>query len=294
MNTKKIDSLSPDVLCKMRQIEISTKRLLKGIVPGDSRSMQKGVGLDFDQIREYQMGDDVRFIDWSGTARTGTLLVKQYVQERARVILVAVDVSSSSFFSSGQERKCDIMAQVASVFALVAEYNNDSVGLLLFSDTVELYVPAGKGMDHVRKLMRILFTYEPKGARTSFDAIFKKLADLQRKDTIVMIISDFIGELETIYCTIVARLYSLIAVRCLDKNEHVMPGIGFMTLVDVETGEMVAIDTSNNAKKVDILLAARIDEQNVFFKKKGIDVLDVSVDQLFIGDMVRFFQRRMR
>lgn len=295
MSKKGIDFLPSDLLGKIKQIEISTKRLLKSISPGSNRSNQKGAGFDFDQIREYQMGDDVRCIDWLGSARSGVLLTKHYVQEISRCVFIAVDVSRSTVFSSGEMCKSDSIIQAAAVLSLIAEYNNDEIGLLLFSNKVELYVPPRKGMNHVHNLMSILCTYKSKGVSTDFDAVFKKLVGLKRKDMLVFLISDFIGEMQSVYCETIARLYSLIAIRCLDKNENVIfckhfYG-GFVSMVDIETGEMVTVNTRNNKGKLEDVLQARINEQSMFFKRRGINVLDIATDRPFISDMVRFFKR---
>src|SRR5665647_3240289 len=145
--------ISSEILKKIKQIEIYTQRLLTGSLVGDSRSAIKGQGLEFDQLREYQMGDDVRFIDWSSSARMDKLLVKQYIEERNRTVLLAVDVSASTFFSSDQELKNESMAQIASVLALVADYGKDHVGLILFSDEIEEFVPPSAGRMHVRLIM---------------------------------------------------------------------------------------------------------------------------------------------
>lgn len=298
MNIKQVRAssthLSADILSQMKQIEINTRRLLRGIVSGNNRSAQKGMGFDFDQIREYQRGDDVRLIDWSGSARTGQLLVRQYIQERSRTLLLVVDVSCSTFFTSGSQLKHDNMVQMASVLALIAESSNDNVGLLLFSDTVELYMPPRKGMEHVRGLMRTLFLYEPKGTRTCFESMFKKIAELKRRDTIVFLLSDFIGELHSSYCKVVTRECSLVAVRCSDKNEQEFPSVGFVPVLDRETGELITLDTRKNAYNVNAILTAYADQQNRFFRGQGIRVLDLIADKPFIGDVVRFFKRYIR
>lgn len=285
-------ALSADALAAVRQLEIKTKRLLRGLLPGGARSVQKGVGFDFDQIREYQMGDDVRFIDWSGSARMDTLLVKHYIQEQSRVFIIALDVSRSTWFASGNDRKCDTMAQVATVLTFIADYRNDYVGLILFTQKVELYVAPRKGKQHVHMLISLIHSYEPKGERTCFEAVFKKLAEINRKDAIVLVLSDFIGELSMRYCAVVSHLYMAVMIRCLDKRESELPAIGFVSLCDIETGELVDIDTRGTPMRA--VLASRIREQDAFFKKYGMEVLNVSSERSFVSDMVRFFTRYIR
>ena len=288
--------ISDDILRKIKQIEIYTKRLLNSSLVGDSRSAIKGTGFEFDQIREYQLGDDVRFIDWNSSARMNKLLVKQYIEERSRTILLAVDVSSSSFFGSAPTLKHDIMAQVASVLALVADCGKDRVGLLLFSDEVEHYIPPGRGKFHTRTLMEYLFGYKPKHSLTRIATAFEYLAQLKRKDAMAFIISDFIDDtLENPYLSLIARSYDLVAIRCLDMNEMQLPAIGFLTVEDRETGEEIVLDMRKHNKKImHQFFENRLLEQNRLFKKYGIGLLDVSTARPFIGDIIRFFRRRMR
>jgi len=264
------------------------------MLTGGRRSTRKGRGLDFDQIREYQAGDDVRCIDWPGSARagTGTLLVRQYMHESSRVLLLAVDISSSLFFSSGIARKYDTTAQVAVVISLIADYGGDAIGLFLFSDEQELYIRPGKGRAHVQKLIRILCTYAPKGKSTSFDAAYKKIIGLAHKDMIVVCISDFIGIQDTLYVRAVAHAHTMIAIRCLDQCEQTLPAIGYISMVDPETEQLVTVDmrASSGAQ---VLLRERLMEQNTLFARYNTPVLDVTSDKDFIHDMVRFFKRSM-
>ena len=287
--------LSQDIKRKIKQIEIHTKRLLNGALIGDSRSALKGTGFEFDQIREYQMGDDVRFIDWKATARSNKFLVKEYMEERSRVIVLAVDISGSSFFSSTDELKHDLMAQIASVLALVADYGNDYVGLLLFSDIVELFIPPRRGKFHTHAIMQSLFGYKPTHTGTDFMSVLKRLAQLKRNDVVVFLISDFIGPYVTSYWSIIAKKYDVIAIRCLDKNELAFPAVGFITVEDIETGQQITMDMRRrNEKKIASFLTARTQKQDKIFKKYGIDVLNIASNRPFVGDLIRFFRQRMR
>src|SRR3990172_8575591 len=174
-------SISPEVRKKIKEIEIHTRRLLRGSMVGDSRSEMKGTGFEFDQIREYSMGDDIRFIDWNASARNNTMLVKQYIEERSRAIFLAVDISASMFLGSGPESKHDIIAQVASVLALVSEAGKDRVGLILFSDEIELYIPPSQGKYHIATIMQELFTHVPRSKKTDISVVLKKLAALKKR-----------------------------------------------------------------------------------------------------------------
>lgn len=288
--------INDDILRKIKQIQIYTKRLLRSSLVGDSRSAVKGTGFEFDQIREYQLGDDVRFIDWNASARMNKLLVKQYIEERSRTILLAVDVSASSFFGSAAQLKHDIMAQVASVLALVADCGKDRVGLLLFSDEVEHYIPPGCGTFHIRTIMEHVFGYKPKRRQTRIAIACEYLAQLKHKDAMTFIISDFIDDtLKDSPLSLLAKLYDMVAIRCLDVNEVHLPAIGFLTIDDPETNERVVLDMRNRKKNsVHQFLKHRLAEQDKLFKQYGIDVVDVSPASPFIGEIIRFFRRRMR
>ncbi len=287
--------IAKDILRKIKRIEIHTKRLLKGTLVGDSRSALKGTGFEFDQIREYQLGDDVRFIDWNASVRTNSLLVKQYVEERSRTIFLVVDISRSSTFGSTDTSKRDIIAQVASVLALVSDCGKDLVGLLLFSDVVEEYVPPGRGAFHIRRIMELLFSYQAKQKKTQVSAAFEHLLRLKKKDALIFVISDFIdGELAT-YLPQVAAAYDVVAIGCLDDHEKQLPPIGFIATQDIETGQVVTLDIRNTkAAQTLPFLKNRLVQQNKLLKKHGIDLLEISRQRDFVGEIIRFFRKRMQ
>ena len=288
--------LTDEVLRKIKQIEIHTKRLLRGSLIGDSRSAVKGSGLDFDQIRDYQMGDDVRFIDWKSSARMNTVLVKQYIEERSRVVLLAVDISGSQYFGSGETLKQDILAQIASILALITDIGKDKVGLILFADSVELYVPPSRGRLHVHRIMEAVFGCKPKKRTTNITSALKKLAELKRKDSLVFVISDFIDEnIDPSYLSLVSRMYDLVAIRCTDLREHEFPSIGFIAMEDAESDESILLDLRKKpAHMVKDLMQERLLQQDRLFRRYGVEVLDVMNDNTYIGDLIRFFRRRMQ
>lgn len=286
--------LSDDVIRKIKEIEIVTRRLLSGSLVGDTRSAQKGVGFEFDQLRDYQQGDDVRCIDWRASARMNKLLIKQYIEERRRTILVAVDVSYSSFFSSSDTVAHDAFAQIASVLSLVAEYGKDQVGLLLFSDVIELYIPPAAGKFHVRRIMETVFTFEPKSKKTNIAIALEHMAKLKRKDAILFVLSDFIDVGFERQLALASMMYDVIAVRYLDKNGKTLPAVGFLTVEDMETGEINTINISQKTSSAaNLFLHTRLTEQNNLFKKYGVSVIDIEHDRHFIEDIIRFFRRRM-
>jgi len=286
--------LTPEVLKKIRQIEISTKRLLSGSFVGDFSSAKKGTGFEFDQIRDYQQGDDVRFIDWKASARANKFLVKQYIEERNRTVILAVDISSSGFYSSSKKLKFNVLSEIAAVLALVADYGKDMASLLLFSDHVEVFLPPARGRQHVHKIMERLFSYKPKNKETRINSVLDRLAKLRRKDSIVFLLSDFIDQIDERKLHIVSKIYDLVAIRCLDDNEKSFPNVGFVNIEDIETGKMAVLDTRGKKdSQLRNFMGYRMKNQDSLFKKYGIDYLSVSTKGSFISDIVLFFRRRM-
>lgn len=287
---------SGDIASKIKKLEIFTRRLLNGTLVGDSRSAIKGTGFEFDQIREYSFGDDIRFIDWKASARNDKLLVKQYIEERSRTIFLMVDVSQSSIFGSGEHNKNSRIVELASVLALVAQHGKDRVGLLMFSDAIEAYIPPGNSLHHVHHIMQNLLSFKPKQSKTDISKALQHLLSIKKSDAIVFLISDFIDETLDTYLAQAARKYDLIAVRCLDANEKMIPPVGFITIEDLETGELVELDLRNrrnsNVKK---FLAARLEQQNKLFRRCGVDLFEVSPDRTdYLSEMINFFRRRMQ
>lgn len=292
---KKHSLLSKEIQKKIKLITIQTQRLLRGTQAGDSRSARKGTGFEFDQIREYQFGDDVRFIDWKASSRLNTILVKEYIEERSRTILLAVDVSQSGIMGSENQLKRDIFAEVASVLTLVTTAGRDRIGVILFTDTVETYIPPARGQHHAQHIMHTLFSYKPMHRTTSINAPLKKLAEYKHKDAITCIISDFIDtHIDPKLLSYVARKHELYAIRCLDTYETTLQNFGFLTIEDSETGQQCVIDTRNDSVGINDYLTQRLDEQSRLFTKKGVRLLEIANNQSYMSDLIRFFRRRMQ
>jgi uncharacterized protein (DUF58 family) len=287
--------VSPEIVSKIKQLEILTRRLLNGALVGDSRSAIKGSGFEFDQIRDYSFGDDIRFIDWKASARNDKLLVKQYIEERSRTIYLAVDVSLSSSFGSGSNTKQMRIMELASVLALVAQHGKDHVGLLLFSDVVEEYIPPASSLRHIHHIMERMLQFNGKRSRTDISKVLQHLLALKKNDAIVLLISDFIDDTLDTYLAQAARKYDVVAVRCLDANEKVIPYNGFITVQDLETGELVELDMRDmHHRGIKKMLTTRITEQNKLFKRCGVDLFEVSSEKTdYLQQMVMFFRRRM-
>ena len=293
--TEKKKTISPEIVSKIKQLEILTRRLLNGALVGDSRSATKGSGFEFDQIRDYAFGDDIRFIDWKASARTNKVLVKQYIEERSRTVFLVVDVSQSSIFGSGQHNKYSRITELASVLALVAQHGKDHVGLILFSDKIEEYIPAGSSLNHIHRIIETMLSFTPRQSKTDISQALQHLLSIKKSDAIVFLVSDFIDENLDTYLAQAAHKFDLIAVRCLDANEKIMPSVGFITVEDLETGELVELDLrgafNNDVKR---FLGARIEQQSKLFKRRGVDLVDVAPDRHdYLAEMVKFFRRRM-
>lgn len=283
-----------ELLAKIKKIEIHTKKLLSGMLIGDKYSTQKGYGLEFDQIREYQLGDDIRYIDWNSSARMDKMLVKEYKEDRSCTIMLLVDVSESSYFGSKSSDKFAKIAEIASVLALSANATKDRVGLLLFSDTVELFIPPKTGKAHVRAIMTSLFNCKPHAKKTTIKVALNQLAKLKRKDCIAFVISDFIDNDFLDAFKTVSKAYDLVAIRCFDASEKTFPNVGFLELEDIETGNVVLVDTAKKIGGMNYFLPGRLETQKNEFNKIGIDSFDVLADRPFITDLISFFQGRIR
>lgn len=285
--------LSAEVQKKISLLQLHVKKLLKGIITGDCRSQQKGYGLEFDQLRDYQLGDDIRFIDWKSTARTNKMVVKEYFHEQMKTIMIAVDVSASGLFSSHKDLKRDIIAQVATVLTLAAQYSKAQVGILLFSDTVELYIPPKKNNFHSSLIIKKIWEHVPQGEKTNIKVVLEFLAKISKKDALLFFISDFIDSGFQKELGIVAQRYDMVALRCLDRYEQQLPAVGFLHIEDSETGELSVINLKKSHTEIHHFLEQRLVQQNSYFRKYGIDFFDVLINKPFIDQLIYCFARRL-
>ncbi|MGA9530510.1 MAG: DUF58 domain-containing protein [Candidatus Babeliales bacterium] len=275
----------------IRKIEIYIKRLLSGTLVGDKRSALKGSGYDFDQIREYRQGDDVRFIAWNALAKTGTLLLKEYTEERNRSIVVCLDISASRIYASSTHAKSMIMNDIATVIALVAGYGNDKIGLVFFSDTVECVIPAGKGRHHMQKVIREIIGHTSKAGAINIQALLSYLVQNKNKNSLFVIISDFIDEGYEKLAGAIARRCEIVAIRCLDRYESSLPQVGLGVVEDIETGERMILNMS--AHDLNTFLHDREVKQKQLLQSAGIDMLTVDTSPNFIPKLIVFFKKRM-
>ncbi len=298
------DRITKDILRKVRQVEVRTRRLVDDSLAGSYHSVFKGRGMNFDEVREYVPGDEIRTIDWNVTARTGTPHVKKFTEERELTILLAIDISGSGRFGSGRWSKREMMAELGSVLAFSAVRNDDKVGLVLFSDFVELYIPPGKGHSHILRVIREILFFQPAGRGTDISGALDFINRVTRRKCVVFLISDFrlpgdfTAALETIRpkLRITGRRHDLIAVSVTDPREHRLPDVGWITLEDAETGEQVAVNTSDRSLRRAYEQQTNEQEQQLhhMVRGAGIDLLALSTDGSYITPLLRFFGSRRR
>lgn len=292
-----IAAIAPaDVLRQVRRIEVRTRRLVDSRFAGEYRSLFKGQGMEFAEVREYQPGDEVRSIDWNVSARMGRPFVKRYVEERELTIMLAVDLSGSSRFGTRARFKHDLAIELAGVLSLAAVRNNDRVGLMLFTDRVEHALPARKGRKHALRLIRDLLTVRPAGRGTSMSAMVDRLMRLLPHRSVIFLASDFLADDLEKPLARLAQRHDVIAVTLEDPAERALPDIGPARLEDPETGEIVEIDTSN--PQVRRAFAARVaaedESRRKLFGRLGLDEIVVHTEYGYVDALLAFFRARAR
>lgn len=283
---------------KIAQVELHTKRLMRANLFGHARSKVKGGSLEFDQLRDYQMGDDVRALDWNSSARMNKLLVKQFHDERHRTIIVALDVSESLFYGS-EHLKYDVLAQISAIIGYAAFLGKDEVGLLLFSDHVETYIPTRKGRAHVQIILEKIFATQPvatqqRSAQTRVSVALDYIAQLRKKNAMVFLVSDFIDDTFEKSLSALAPVCDIIAVRLLDAFEHNFPVAGLISVRDIETGSEHIIDTRKSGVRFGNMLQERINEQAKIFARNRVDLLDIKNNAQLVDQLIHFFRLRKR
>ena len=290
-------SIAPaDVLRQVRRIEVRTRRLVDSRFAGEYRSLFKGQGMEFAEVREYQPGDEVRAIDWNVSARMGKPFVKRYVEERELTVMLAVDLSGSSRFGTRARFKHDLAIELAGVLSLAAVRNNDRVGLMLFSDRVEHALPPRKGRKHALRLIRDLLTVEPKGRGTSMAVTVDRLMRLLPHRSVVFLVSDFLtADIEKPLARLAQR-HDVIAVTLEDPAERVLPDVGPARLEDPETGEVLEIDTSHPAVRAAFAqrIAADDEARRKLFGRLGLDEIIVHTEHGYVDALLAFFRARSR
>lgn len=285
-----------EYLKKIRKIEFRTNQLARDLLTGAYHSVFKGRGMDFEEVREYQPGDDVRSIDWNVTAKTGTPHIKKYREERQLTVIILVDVSASDQWGSGEQSKKDLAAEVASVLAFSATRNGDKVGLILHSDRIESFIPPAKGRSHIFRIIREILLYRPEGRGTSLKAALDYLNLVQNKPAVVFMVSDFIDEGYDRVLKVTARRHDLIAISICDRRELEIPDVGRILLEDSESGELVEVNTSD--RKVREQFGREAVQARTAGKSRlnraGLDVIELETGIPYQLELKKFFERRIR
>lgn len=287
-------SLPPEVLKKVKLLEISTRRLVNNLFAGEYHTAFKGQGMTFADFREYVPGDDIRSISWPLTARTGKPYIKTFEEERELTLILAVDVSGSSDFGTGPYFKGEVMTHMAALLAFSAVKNNDQVGLLLFSDQVEHFVPPKKGRGHVNRLLRDLFYYKPKSHRTKLSQGFSYLQGVLKKRATVFVFSDFMDQNFDQSLRLLGRKHDVVACVVNDAAEYSLPDMGVIEVQDAETGEIVTVDTSSAdfRKRYEDEVLKRKDQRDKLLRLSQVERVDVKSSEDYVNPLVAFFKKR--
>ena len=288
--------IPPELIKKIRQIEIYTSRMVDASFAGQYESVFKGRGMAFDEVREYTPGDDIRTIDWNVTARTGKPYIKRFVEEREMTVVFAVDLSASGDFGTVNKAKNELAAEFCAVMAFAAAKNNDKVGLLIFTDQIELYIPPKKGISHMLRLIRELLYFKMPKRKTNISQALDYLAKVIRKRATIFLVSDFIETDFKKPLSLLNKRHDVIAVSVRDRAEIVMPSVGLIELADAETGEIILVDTSSRQfrNKYSSTCAERFDDLKNMLRTINVDCISISTDKPYIQDLVRFFHLRHR
>ncbi|GAA4235361.1 DUF58 domain-containing protein [Postechiella marina] len=283
-----------ELLKKVRKIEIKTRRLSDHIFGGEYHSTFKGRGMTFSEVRQYQFGDDVRSIDWNVTARYSEPYVKVFEEERELTMMLMVDVSGSELFGTNQQFKNEVVTEIAATLAFSATQNNDKIGLILFSDTVELFIPPKKGRSHVLRIIRELIEFEPKSKQTNLAEALKFLRNVMKKKAIVFVLSDFIADDYEHTMKIAANKHDVTGIRIYDEREEAIPNLGMVQMQDEETGELMLVNTSS--KKVRQNYSEFYQEKVKYYKesfsRSGAGAIDCRVDESYVKKLLGYFKRR--
>ncbi|HOJ62242.1 MAG TPA: DUF58 domain-containing protein [bacterium] len=285
-----------ELIRKIRRIEIRTNRMVNDVLAGEYHSVFKGRGVEFEEVREYMHGDDIRTIDWNVTARMGNPFVKRYREERELTVMLAVDASSSSLFGTADKMKGELAVELSAVLAFSAIKNNDRVGLVLFTDRVEKFIPPKKGKKHVLRLIRELLMFEPAGGSTDIKTAMDFLGKILTRKTVVFLLSDFLSAGYEEALRMMNNRHDLVTISITDPREIEMPPIGFLELQDAETGEIVIVDTYDASirQRLANTAATDLDQLTKSFKRMQVDHIPVRTDKPYIDPLVRFFQQRAK
>jgi uncharacterized protein (DUF58 family) len=286
--------LSKELLQKVKHIEIRTSRLVNEALGGEYHSVFKGRGMEFDEVRAYQYGDDMRSIDWNVSARQGHLYVKRYVEERELTVMLLVDLSASKDFGTVRRLKNELAAEVAALLAFSAIQNNDRVGALIFTNVVEKYIPPKKGRKHVLRVVREVLAYEPIHRQTSIETAIRYLNNVLTKKSVVFLISDFFDRGYEKSLRVANQRHDLVALPINDPRDTDLPDVGILQMLDPETGDMLWVDTSLKRVRDQYrkLAIEFVEARNRVFRRNRIEFVDIFTHQPYDVALVKFFRQR--
>ena len=283
-----------ELLKKVRKIEIKTRRLSDHVFGGEYHSTFKGRGMTFSEVRQYQFGDDVRSIDWNVTARYNEPYVKVFEEERELTLMLLVDISGSELFGTDKQFKNEIVTEIAATLAFSALQNNDKIGLILFSDEIELFIPPKKGKSHVLRIIRELIEYKGQSKKTDLVNALKYLSNVMKKKAIVFVLSDFITEDYKDTLKIVSNKHDVTGIRVYDKHEEQLPNLGMVQMQDQETGETILVNTASKKvrRNYETYYTERANDFLESFRKSGAGALSCRVDESYVKKLLGYFKKR--
>ncbi|MFH1755479.1 MAG: DUF58 domain-containing protein [Candidatus Latescibacterota bacterium] len=290
------DTVLGEVLKKVRRIEIFTKRVVNDVFSGEYHSVFKGRGMEFDEVREYQPGDDVRSIDWNVTARMGVPYVKRFVEERELVVIFLLDVSASGLFGSCDKTKLDTAAEICALLSFSAVQNNDKIGAVIFADDIEEYIPPEKGRKHALHVVRKVLFYKPEGRGTDIARALSYLLRVMKRRAIVFLVSDFLAPDFSREIALAARKFDVVALKIRDTREERLNGSGLLRIWDQEIGRERLIDLSSSRARERFARLVRDKDESLkaLFKRCGVDSIDIDTHSDYIRPLEMFFRARAK
>jgi uncharacterized protein (DUF58 family) len=288
-----------EIFKKVRQIHIRTSHMVTDVIAGQYESVFKGHGIEFEEVREYQPGDDIRTIDWNVTARTGHPFVKKFVEERELTVMLMVDLSGSLQFGTHTRQKAELAAELCAVIAFSAITNNDKVGLIIFTDEIEELIPPKKGRRHVLRVIRDVLSFKPEGHGTNIAVALEYLNKVTTRKTVSFLVSDFFEQPENSYekaLRIASKRHDVIAITISDPRERELPKMGIVEFQDAETGRTVLVDTSSSKARDEYKRMAdeHMQRRSNLFRSVGIDSINVQTGESYVGELLKFFRMRER
>jgi len=285
-----------EILREIRRIEITTSRMVNDVFAGQYQSVFKGRGIEFYEVREYIPGDEIRFIDWNVTARTGRPFIKKFIEERELTVMILLDMSASSFFGSSTQLKSRLAAKISSVLALAAVKNNDKVGFIAFTDKIEKFIPPRKGLRHVLRIVREALYFKPQGSGTDINLALDYLNRVMTRRTVTFVISDFFAPDFKKTLSVANKRHDIVAVTVSDPAEGTLPDAGLMKLFDPETKREFLIDAGDEKirRQYAVDNIARIKERTALFRSVKVDNIDVRTDIPYSQSLFKFFKARER